>query len=107
MMLAGLLVVSSHRTMAASDEFVPDAETAKSIARAVLLARNGPSALDGQEPLIVTRERGVWIVKGAPSGFPRNPAPEADGSVFVYIGGWPEVRISAKDARILKFAVTQ
>jgi len=70
--------------------FVPNAETATSIARAVLIPIYGAKVIQHEEPLIAERHGDIWIVHGTlcPKGAP-------------CLGGVAEVQLSAPDGRIL------
>jgi hypothetical protein len=71
--------------------FVPNAETAISIARAVLIAIYGAQAIQAEEPLTAVRHGDVWVVEGT------LPCPTGSSC----IGGTAELRLSAKDGQIL------
>lgn len=69
--------------------FVPDAMTAKSIARAVLKPIYGGRIVQGEEPLTARRQGEVWVVQGTL----HCGAPDSRNCV----GGVAEIHISAKD----------
>jgi hypothetical protein len=71
--------------------FVPNAETAISIARAVLIPIYGAKAIQAEEPLTAERHGDVWVVEGT------LPCPKGGSCV----GGTAELQLSAKDGRIL------
>lgn len=70
------------------DGFVPDAETAISVARAVWIPIYGAKQIDGQKPYEATLTGEVWTVTGSlPKG---------------YSGGVAGAEISKKDGRIIR-----
>jgi hypothetical protein len=71
--------------------FVPNAETAISIARAILIPIYGAGAIKAEEPLTAHRHGDTWIIEGT------LPCPK-DASC---VGGTAELQLSAKDGRIL------
>jgi len=73
--------------------FVPDAATATAIARAVLIPIYGDTNIKREEPLVASRQGDVWTVVGTLH------CGAAKSSNCV--GGTAEVRLSAKDGRIL------
>lgn len=73
--------------------FVPDAATAIAIARAVLIPIYGAAKIRAEEPLMATRQGDVWNVHGT---LHCGAAKLSD-----CLGGTAEVRLSAKDGRIL------
>jgi NTF2 fold immunity protein len=70
--------------------FVPDSNTAVAIGRAVLLPIYGQKAIQSEEPFSAKRQGDIWIVSGTlHCGRP------------ACVGGTAEVKLSAKDGRIL------
>jgi|KBSMisStandDraft_5_1062788.scaffolds.fasta_scaffold395904_2 hypothetical protein len=69
--------------------FVPDEKTAISIARAVLLPVYGARIIHEEEPLTAVKREEFWIVSGTLQCAPN------------CVGGVAEVRISARDGRVL------
>src|SRR4051812_4781758 len=69
--------------------YVPDAATAIAIARAVLIPIYGAKTIAEEEPLTATRRGNIWRVDGTMNCRPR------------CVGGVAELRLSAKDGRIL------
>jgi hypothetical protein len=70
--------------------FVPDAKTAVAIARAILVPIYGRQTIASEEPLVAARRGDLWIVRGSlHCGAP------------ACVGGTAEVKLSAKDGRIL------
>jgi hypothetical protein len=68
--------------------FIPDAQTAIAVARAVLTPIYGAEKIRSEEPLTARKQDDVWVVSGTlPAGL---------------AGGVVEVSISAKDGRILR-----
>ena len=75
-----------------SSGFVPDAATAVAIARAVLIPIYGAKVIQEEEPLTAQRNGDIWVVKGTllcPKG-------------ATCPGGAAELKLSAKDGRILR-----
>jgi hypothetical protein len=70
--------------------FVPDSQTAVVIGRAVLIPIYGRQTIQSEEPLTAKRQGDVWTVSGTL---------HCGGTSCV--GGTAEVRLSAKDGRVL------
>ena len=71
--------------------FVPNADTAIAIARAVLIPIYGAKAIEAEEPLKAQRHGDIWVVQGT------LPCPKGQ----MCVGGTAELQLSAKDGRIL------
>jgi len=69
------------------DGFIPRAEIAIGVARAVLQGVYGVENIKRQEPLVAERRGSTWFVHGTP---PKG-----------YVGGTAEIVIDAKDGHIL------
>lgn len=72
--------------------FVPDENTATTIARAVLIPIYGERTIRDEEPLTAKRQGDIWIVNGTLHCAIAHPC----------VGGVAFVALSAKDGRILK-----
>ena len=68
--------------------FVPDKETAVSIAVAVLSPIYGRKTIVGEQPFVATLEKEVWMVRGSLQKR--------------YVGGVAEIQISKASGQILK-----
>ncbi|HJT43499.1 MAG TPA: NTF2 fold immunity protein [Rhizomicrobium sp.] len=84
------LTAFAYPVLAQPAALVPDAKTAISIARAVLTPIYGPQVIQAEEPLIAVRQDDVWVVRGT-LNCPHEKC----------LGGTAELKLSAKDGRIL------
>ncbi len=75
--------------------FVPDAETAVTIARAVLIPIYGPAKIQAEEPLKAERHGDTWHVNGTLQCAPN------------CVGGTAHVEISARNGAILNVIHTK
>ncbi len=69
--------------------FVPDSQTAVTIARAVLIPIYGQKTVQYEEPFTAKRQGDVWIVSGTLH------------CAGICVGGTAEVKLSATDGHIL------
>ena len=79
-------------------EIAPDAQSAIAIARAKLIPIYGAGTIEGEEPLVATRQGDLWVVHGTLrcglSWFERIVG-------GLCLGGTAEVKLLAKDGRVL------
>jgi len=108
--VSGLPLVAGAATATgtvAQDGYVPDAQTAITIARAVLIPIYGAQTIQSEEPLTAKREGDVWTVTGTlqcPQYKARARPRIAREIRHLYemcSGGTAELKLSAKDGRIL------
>jgi hypothetical protein len=78
--------------------FVPDAQTAISVARAVLIPIYGAVWIKNQEPLVAEERTDRWIVRGTLC--PNQPANSCQRGVA-------EIEIAKSDGRILRVIHSQ
>ena len=78
--------------------FVPDAKTAIAIGRAVLAPIYGSENMQREEPLIAKRRGDIWTVSGTLNCGMSRLQKMMGGSC---VGGAAEIRLSAKDGRVL------
>jgi len=84
-----LSAASAQEGYSPPNGFVPDADTAIKIARAVLSPIYGEQKIKGEEPLIARLTGDTWLVVGT-----LRCAPSC-------VGGTAEIQISKRDGRVL------
>jgi len=90
MIFASSAVLAQKPTFVPPNGFVPDANTATAIARAILIPIYGAAAIRGEEPLKAERHGSSWYVNGTLQCVP------------LCLGGTAFVEISAKSGAILQ-----
>lgn len=89
MMIATSAALAQRPAFVPPKGFVPDADTAVAVARAVLIPIYGAATIRGEEPLRAERHGTSWYVNGTLQCGPH------------CVGGTAFVEISAKDGTIL------
>ena len=83
-------------------DLIPDAETALKIGRVILERYYGDSTVRKYEPYRATAQGEEWWVLGSPPG-----AGGAEKSAVRFGGGFPELSMAKKDARVLSIALSR
>ena len=90
-LISGASPLSAQPSYVPPEGFVPDAATAITIARAVLIPIYGAKLIESEEPLTAERVGDIWVVRGT----------TCSRDQFC-VGGAAELQLSAKDGRILQ-----
>jgi hypothetical protein len=83
-------------------DLIPDAETALKVGRIILAKYYGDSTLRRYEPYSATPQGEEWWVLGSVPGASREGK-----STVRFGGGFPELVIAKKDARVLSIALSK
>jgi len=88
-----LYIGAAHAQYTPPNGFIPNAETAIAVARAVLIPIYGADTIRREEPLIAEQKADRWIVRGTLSC--------GDG-LSACLGGTAEIEIAKNDGHIFR-----
>jgi hypothetical protein len=81
-------------------DLLPDAETALKLGKLLLESYYGRELVCRYEPYHAVPHDGEWLIHGTAPG-----ATRADKTIARFGGGFPELSIARKDARVLRIAL--